>query len=108
MIILTYAANIVILLLALVDNTVQWGTKQSHFTAVEIEDVSNEKVSIATFSSASELACSQKCLWHDECIFKKYDARTGICELLQKISQEDFDSGTLLSKKEEPQVKVNN
>ncbi len=107
MIFQTCAAYFAVLLAVLVENTLQWGTKQGYFTPVESEDVSNEKVSIAIFSSASELACSQKCLWHEKCFFKKYHTNTGSCELLQKINHEDFESRTLLSKKEKPQLKVN-
>ncbi len=90
----------------LVENTVQWDTRQAHFTAVESEDVSNERISIEISSSASELSCSQKCLWHDECFFTKYDRDAGSCELLQKINRVDFDSGAPLSKKETPVKKV--
>ena len=104
---LTSTIKFVILLAVLVENTLQLGTKQGHFTAVENEDVSNERISIETLSSASGLACSQKCLWHDECFFKKYDVESGSCELLQKINEEDFESGALLSKKEKPLIKVN-
>ncbi len=102
------SANLVIFFAVLIEDTVQWGTRKAQFTAVEAEDVSNDKVSIATFFSASELACSQKCLWNEECNFKKYDVESESCELLQKINEKDFESGALLSKKENPKAKVNN
>ncbi len=102
------STKFVILLAVLVEDTLQLGTKQGHFTKVESEDVVDERVSIKTFSSASQIACSQKCLWNENCIFIKYDVESESCELLQKINQEDFDSDALLSKKEELKMKVNN
>ncbi len=101
-------SNAVIFLAIFVQHSVEWGANQGHFTAVESEDVSNEKISIEKFSTASELTCSQKCLWLDECFFTKYDTDEGSCELLQKINHDDFDSRALLTKKEKLQRKVNN
>ena len=78
----------------------QMDSKQGHFIAVEDEANSSERKLITTFKSPSELACSQKCLHHEKCKYKKFDLKTNTCDLLEEFAQEDFNSDVILTKKE--------
>ncbi len=74
--------------------------KQGHFVPVEDEANLAERKLIATFKSPSELACSQKCLNHEKCKYKKFDMKTNTCDLLEEFAQEDVNSDVILTKKE--------
>ncbi len=74
--------------------------KQGHFVPVEDEANSAERKLIATFKSPSELACSQKCLHHEKCKYKKFDLKTNTCDLLEEFAQEDVNSDVILTKKQ--------
>ncbi len=74
--------------------------RQGTFQPSEETATSMSKRVIASFNSPSELACSQKCFYHDECKYKKFNAQTRICELLESSSDEDFLGDALLTTKE--------
>ncbi len=72
--------------------TKQIDSKRGHFIAVEDEANQAERKLIATFISPSELACSQKCLHHEKCKYKKFDLKTSTCDLLEEKLEEVIDT----------------
>ncbi len=78
----------------------QSNTKQARFSPVKNEASSAEKKLITSFGSPSELACSQKCVNHEKCRYKKYGSKSETCELLEAYNEEDFEPDVILTKKE--------
>ncbi len=75
-------------------------SKQGTFTNVEDSTSPAKRTVIATFQLPSELSCSQKCLHHEGCKYKKYNLSNKQCDLMQEFGQEDLQSDVLLTKKE--------
>ncbi len=76
-------------------------TKKAFFSSAKPDEASITKIFLKGFPSASELACSQKCLHHDQCNFKKYNPDTKHCELLQQIDKDDLSKEAAVTKKNE-------
>ncbi len=72
--------------------------KQAHFVPVEKESDSAKRKLIATFQSPIELACSQKCLHHEKCKYKKFDLKTSTCDLLEEKLAEVIDTDAVYLK----------
>ncbi len=73
--------------------------QQAIFHLVEEEEESSTgRKLITSFESPSELACSQKCLHHERCEFKKYDLQTKRCDLLEEFEEEDIEPDVILTK----------
>ncbi len=74
-------------------------TRKGFFSAAKPDEASPTTISLKSFLSPSELACSQKCLRHDQCNFQKYNPETKQCELLSQINKDDLNTNAFVSKK---------
>ncbi len=84
--------------------------KRGSFIPVEEQRSLSGRKLITTLISPSELACSQKCLQHEGCQYKRYDTTTKQCDILQELSEEDFHSDTTMINRAIPitEVRISN
>ena len=65
-------------------------SRKGAFLGVDNSDlVSSQSILLKTVHVQSELACSQKCLANDFCLYKLFDDVNKRCELYREISSED-------------------
>ncbi len=93
-------------LCCIVSHAKQLDKKQGKFLSVEDPLKNEERKLISSSKSPSELSCSQKCLHHEKCKYKKFDSKTEQCDLLQSIAREDFQAKQKITKKETVQREV--